>query len=75
MGLFKTQLQRLRERYPEASWEDRTPHGLLMTIPSFALPPGWNKPSTQVKFFSPQGYPYAWPDCFWADSDLRVLRD
>jgi hypothetical protein len=72
MGPFENQLQRLRERHPEASWEERAPHGLLVTIPRFELPPGWNKSSTQVKFFAPQGYPYARPDCFWADGDLRL---
>lgn len=71
MGPLELQLQRVRERYPDASWEDRGPHGWLVTIPSFELPPGWSRPRTQVKFFAPQGYPYSRPDCFWTD-DLRV---
>jgi hypothetical protein len=72
MGPLDAQLQRLAERHPGATWEDRGAHGLLVTIPHFALPAGWNKHVTQVKFLVPQGYPYSRPDCFWADGDLRV---
>lgn len=72
MGPLDAQLQRLAERHPGTTWVDRGAHGLLVTIPSFALPPGWSKQATQVKFLVPQGYPYSRPDCFWADSDLRV---
>lgn len=72
MGPLETQLQRLKERYGDATWEDRGHLGQFVTIPSFSLPPGWNKPVAQVKFLVPQGFPYSPPDCFWADSDLRV---
>jgi hypothetical protein len=72
MGPLDAQLQRLAERHPGTTWEDRGAHGLLVTIPNLPLPNGWNKPSTQVKFLAPQGYPYSRPDCFWADGDLRV---
>lgn len=72
MGPVANQLLRLQERYPEAFWEEPVSLGQLVTIPRFALPPGWNRAHTQIKFFVPQGYPYARPDCFWADGDLRV---
>ena len=72
MAPLEGQLQRLVERHPGTSWVDCGVHGLLVNMPNFALPQGWNKHATQLKFLVPQGYPYAKPDCFWADSDLRV---
>lgn len=44
----------------------------FITIPNIALPPGWNKPMTSISFIAPVGYPNAKPDCFYADSDLRL---
>ncbi len=44
----------------------------MVSIPNFPLPRGWNKPSTSIHFLVPAGYPYAQPDCFWADEDLRL---
>ncbi len=72
MAPLDSQLQRLAERHPGTTWVDCGNHGLLVSMPSFALPPGWNKQFTQVKFLVPQGYPYSKPDCFWADPDLRL---
>jgi hypothetical protein len=72
MGPLDTQLQRLKERHQDATWEDKGGLGLFVTIPNFILPAGWNKSVVQVKFLVPQGFPYSQPDCFWADGDLRV---
>ena len=36
------------------------------------MPAGWNKPQTAVHLMAPQGYPFAQPDCFWAEQDLRL---
>lgn len=55
-------------------------HGHLETGPSFEwvliknwqLPPGWNKPETNVLVFVPPGYPVTPPDNFFADNDLRL---
>ncbi len=44
----------------------------LVEIPDVQLPSGWNKPTTSVRFLIPQGYPFAQPDCFWADNELRL---
>lgn len=44
----------------------------LISIPNFPLPDGWNKKITSIHFMVPTGYPYAQPDCFWADADLRL---
>lgn len=72
MGPLDAQLRRLAERHPGTTWVDRGANGLLVTIPNFALPAGWNKSATQIRFLVPQGYPYSRPDCFWAAGDLRV---
>ena len=44
----------------------------LMTLPGVPLPAGWTLSSTAVRFAIPNGYPFAAPDCFWADSALRL---
>jgi hypothetical protein len=44
----------------------------LVRIPNVPLPEGWSQPSTEIRFVVPNGYPYAAPDCFWADMALRL---
>ncbi len=44
----------------------------LITIPNVVLPPGWNQNETTVRFIAPVGYPFAAPDCFWADRGLLL---
>lgn len=73
MGPIDVQLQRLKERYPDASWREAPGIGHVITLPQFTLPPGWNKQTCQICFIAPQGYPYAKPDCFWTDQDLRLM--
>jgi hypothetical protein len=41
-------------------------------IPRLALPTGWSAGTTEIRFVVPNGYPYAAPDCFWADATLRL---
>lgn len=65
-------LQRLEERIPGAHWIEMHGHGRLVVLPSVPLCEGWTKTATEVQFFVPQGYPYAKPDCFWTDGDLRL---
>jgi len=45
---------------------------VLINIPRITLPAGWTKDATRVRFIAPVGYPFAAPDCFWADSDLLL---
>lgn len=75
MGPVDDQLQRLKERYPDASWHEAPGVGHIIVLPRFDLPPGWNKQTCQVCFIAPQGYPYAKPDCFWTDQDLRLASN
>lgn len=72
MGPLDIHLQRLVGRLAGVTYKDVPGTGVLVTVPSVTLPSGWNKPSTAVHFIAPQGYPFARPDCFWADEDLRL---
>ena len=38
------------------------------------LAAGWSKPLSQIRFVLPVPYPAAQPDCFFADSDLRLAN-
>lgn len=40
--------------------------GFLIRVPGVRTP-GWNRPSTDVLFVAPPGYPAAQPDCFWVE--------
>jgi hypothetical protein len=44
----------------------------LVVIQTVTLPAGWSQPHTHVRFIVPNGYPYAPPDCFWSDFNLRL---
>jgi hypothetical protein len=44
----------------------------LVTIPNFILPKGWNRVETTIRFLALANYPFANPDCFWADENLRL---
>lgn len=46
----------------------------LVVIPNVPLPKGWSQQGTHVRFVIPNGYPYAAPDCFWADHSLRLAQ-
>lgn len=73
MGLIDNQLERLRERLGRAHCQE-VPAGWVIQIPTVGLPAGWNKSVTRVFFLLPQGYPFAKPDCFWTDPDLRLAN-
>lgn len=66
------QLEKLKERHPGASLRELPSGAALVSIQSFALPPGWSATETGVHFLLPVGYPGPQPDCFWADSGLRL---
>lgn len=72
MGPIDVHLERLRAREPDLQVRQLADGSQLISIPQVALPAGWNKQHTVVHLVAPQGYPYAQPDCFWADPDLRL---
>jgi hypothetical protein len=39
----------------------------LIRVPQVNLGAGWNRPTADILFVAPPGYPAAQPDCFWAE--------
>jgi hypothetical protein len=73
MSILDRQLEELRQVYPTGAEATTLPSGaVLIELKSVALPQGWSKPTTSIRFVVPVGYPFAAPDCFWADNDLRI---
>ncbi|WP_376717458.1 E2/UBC family protein [Bradyrhizobium sp. 62B] len=48
---------------------------ILVEIPEFDLPAGWNIARGTVIFMLPPGYPSAQPDCFWLEPGPVRLAD
>jgi hypothetical protein len=40
--------------------------GVLIRVPTLPVA-GWNRPTADVLFVAPPGYPAAQPDCFWIE--------
>lgn len=72
MGPVDIHVDRLREREPDLHVEALPDGSRVISIPAVPLPPGWNKPQTAVHLVAPPGYPFAQPDCFWTEQDLRL---
>jgi E2/UBC family protein E len=72
MDIVEQQFADLQGRYPQATRLALPNGSSLITITQFPVPDGWNKKETTVVFLVPVGYPYARPDCFWADTELRL---
>lgn len=72
MGPIEIHVQRLTERAPGAVAQQVPGTGVVIRVPDVSLPDGWSKTATSIRFVAPQGYPFAQPDCFWADADLRL---
>ena len=72
MGPIDIHLDRLRAREPDMQVRQLPDGSRLVSIPQVTLPAGWSKQHTTVHLVAPQGYPFAQPDCFWTDADLRL---
>jgi hypothetical protein len=72
MNPIQFQFDVLKGYEPNASVQSLADGTHLISIANIALPSGWSKASTEVRFITPVGYPIARPDCFWADNDLRL---
>src|SRR6266511_2225472 len=72
MTPLEQQFEILSSHFPGASIEHLSNGSAVITIPEVPLPPGWSRQKATVRFVAPAGYPFAKPDCFWADSDLRL---
>jgi Prokaryotic E2 family E len=72
---IQEQLEILRTEFPKATLATLPGGASLISVPGIALPTGWSKAETTVRFAAPVGYPFSPPDCFWADSDLRLVNN
>lgn len=72
MGPVEAQLKAVEMVFPGARVDSRSDGAMLVTVPSVPLPVGWSARATTVYFIAPAGYPMAQPDCFWADTTLRL---
>ena len=71
-SIAEVQFEELKEAFPGAEMQ-ALPGGLwVVRVPEVGLPAGWNQSVTTVWFLVPVGYPSANPDCFYADSSLRL---
>jgi len=45
----------------------------IVKVTNVGIGPGWNRPTANVLFVVPPGYPAARPDCFWVEpAELRL---
>lgn len=65
--IVEQQLAFLRQIQADASATPLPTGAHLITIPEVKLPDGWNRPTANVLFLTPPGYPSAQPDCFWVE--------
>ena len=72
MTPLQRQFQEVTGRYPNASIHLLPSGAGLIVLPEEALPPGWSAKASTLKFIAPIGYPFAAPDCFWTDKELRL---
>ena len=72
MSIVDDHLRALGERHADMAATVLPSGTRLVVLPSVTLPAGWSKDRTEVRFLVPPSYPYAPPDCFWADADLRL---
>lgn len=72
LGVLDEQIVSLQQLYPESTAVPLTDGTTVIRIPGVILPVGWNRAATEVRFVVPVGFPMARPDCFWADTDLRL---
>jgi E2/UBC family protein E len=72
-AIVQRQLEELQQLYRTGVRHQELGSGaILIEISGVVLPAGWTKPSTSIRFIAPVGYPFAAPDCFWTDEDLRI---
>ncbi|MDX2211069.1 MAG: E2/UBC family protein [Sphingopyxis sp.] len=70
--LVEQQLEMLRNKNIEFEPLGNTSGEFVLKFPKLKLPAGWNKEETAIWMVVPAGYPFAAPDCFWADQGLTL---
>lgn len=72
MSPLEQQLADLARRHPGTVNQPFSGALGLVTVPQWRVPAGWNQVRTNIHFVVPAGYPFANPDCFFADATLRL---
>ena len=74
MTPLEEQFELLRRSAQQATLTKLASGAAIIAVPDIELPSGWSARSTTVRFLAPTGYPFAKPDCFWVDHDLRLAN-
>jgi len=70
--MLEAQFEKLKERVGEKHWgtevtmAQMSNGGSLIKVIGVPIT-GWNRPTADVLFVAPPGYPSAAPDCFWVE--------
>ena len=72
MPLATEEMTKLALLRPTAQVQAQADGSLLVQVAGIALPLGWSRAVTTVRWALSPGYPAAQPDCFYADADLRL---
>jgi hypothetical protein len=72
VDVLAAQLVTVRQRYSEARFEQFSDGTRALVVPGIPLCRGWSASSTTVRVLVPVGFPHIKPDCFYADSALRL---
>lgn len=68
----ETEVARLQAARPGAQVLRRPDGTAVVVAPGVALPTGWSRQHTCVRWLLSPAYPAAQPDCFYTDLDLRT---
>ncbi|MCG7400386.1 E2/UBC family protein [Caballeronia zhejiangensis] len=72
MKTLQEQFAEISRAFKDATLTAMPSDTYQVRLPRVPLPPGWSAETTEILFVVPNGYPYAQPDCFWADTNLRL---
>ena len=72
MTPLEEQFELLRTVFQAATLKQLPSGAAIVELPGVPLDGGWSRSQTTVRFYVPVGYPFAKPDCFWANLDLRL---
>lgn len=72
MTPLEEQFELLRTVFQSAKLKQLSSGAAIVELPNVPLESGWSRSQTTVRIYVPVGYPFAKPDCFWADVDLRL---
>ena len=73
MSLLEEQFELLKREFPDATLQPLPSGAALIAIPNYRLlASGWSRETTTVKLLAPVGFPFAKPDCFWINQEVRL---